>query len=392
MPIGYLTAVALVTIGTLLAVRPLRRSGRLGILTWLLSAMVNESPFIGLYWILAVSLLAFAQGDLNSPVAWTAFVVGCASFATAPVLLRRSRRAAGALDAAFDGTLGADWRDVVGSLPAMPARQRLPWVRIALAPIPLSRRGVRRRANVSYGPHGRRNLLDVYRGRDQPARAPLLIHLHGGGFRSGRKSFYSRALLQEFARNGWVCVSASYRLHPRAVFHDFVIDVKRVIVWAREHALELGADPSCVVVAGSSAGAHLAVSAALTQNQPAFQPGFEGDDTSVSAAIGLYGYYGSVEPGPEPSAAADFAHRDAPPLLIVHGEQDTFVPPEGVRQTVARLRATSINPVVYAELPGAQHTFDLFHSVRFATVIHAVAQFTSWVRSNDEHRSRGASR
>jgi acetyl esterase/lipase len=239
-------------------------------------------------------------------------------------------------------------------------------------------------ATASYGPHGRRNLLDVYRGRNQTPGAPLLIHLHGGGFRSGRKSFYSRALLHEFARQGWVCISASYRLRPRAGFHEFMVDVKRAVVWARENAREHGADPACIVLAGSSAGAHLALTAALTQNEAGFQPGFENADTSVAAAIGLYGYYGRIEPGPEASSPAEFAHPHAPPLLIAHGAQDTFVPPEPARRTAARLRVRSANPVVYAELPGAQHSFDLVHSLRFEMLIDALLQFTAWVRSSPE--------
>ncbi len=44
--------------------------------------------------------------------------------------------------------------------------------------------------------------------------------------------------------------------------------------------------------------------------------------------------------------------------------------------------AASSNPVVYAELPGAQHTFDLFHSLRFETVVDAIEGFAAWVRNN----------
>ena len=54
---------------------------------------------------------------------------------------------------------------------------------------------------------------------------------------------------------------------------------------------------------------------------------------------------------------------------------------EDARRFVERLRSTSSNPVVYAELPGAQHTFDLFHSIRFETVVDAVEAFAAWVRS-----------
>ena len=123
-----------------------------------------------------------------------------------------------------------------------------------------------------------------------------------------------------------------------------MVDVKKVIAWAREHAQEYGADPSCVLVAGSSAGAHLAVTAALTANDPTFQPGFENADTSVAAAIGLYGYYGRIEPGPLPSSPSDYIHSDAPPPLIAHGDQDTLRAPGHARQLVDRLRDTSNKP------------------------------------------------
>jgi hypothetical protein len=66
---------------------------------------------------------------------------------------------------------------------------------------------------------------------------------------------------------------------------DYLIDVKKVIAWAREHAREHGGDPALVFVAGSSSGAQLAALAAFTPNDPAYQPGFERADTSVSAAI-----------------------------------------------------------------------------------------------------------
>lgn len=89
-----------------------------------------------------------------------------------------------------------------------------------------------------------------------------------------------------------MCISANYRLRPAVTFPDHLIDVKKVIAWAREHARDYGADPSAVFVAGSSSGGQLAALAALTSNDPRYQPGFEHADTSVNAAICLHGYYG----------------------------------------------------------------------------------------------------
>jgi acetyl esterase/lipase len=147
-------------------------------------------------------------------------------------------------------------------------------------------------------------------------------------------------------------------------------------------------------VAGSSAGGHLAALAALTPNVPQFQPGFERADTSITAAICLYGYYGGLDAGERlPTSPHDYVRTDAPPFFVAHGDRDTVVLVEDARIFVERLRSASSNPVVYAELPGAQHTFDLFHSIRFDTVVDAIEAFAAWVRSHEEgagHLALGA--
>jgi acetyl esterase/lipase len=383
VPLGYLFAVGLVGTGMVLALRPLGRSRRLGKISWLVSTVPNESPFLAFYWVVSCTLLALVQGDLDSPLAWAGLAFAGVSFIGAPIIVMRSLRARPAIDRALEEGLGRDWRDSIDRTGVRPAPGPLPWFRILIAPLPLFRGGVRRFANIAYGDAGRQNRLDLYRHRSRPSGGPILIHLHGGRFRTGRKSFEARPLLHGLARHGWVCISANYRLQPSATFPDYLVDVKKVIRWAREHANEHGADPTQVFVAGSSAGAHLAASAALTANDPTFQRGFEHADTTVAAAIGLYGYYGPVDRDRQPlrSSPADYAHPDAPPLLIVHGDQDTYVPPEHAREFVERARRSARGPVVYAELPGAQHSFDLFHSIRFETVIDGIEAFAAWVRA-----------
>lgn len=71
---------------------------------------------------------------------------------------------------------------------------------------------------------------------------------------------------------------------------------------------------------------------------------------------------------------------------MAHGDRDTLVSVESARVFAERLRNTSSNPVVYAELPGAHHSFDLFHSIRFETVVDAIEAFAAWVRSREEAR------
>jgi acetyl esterase/lipase len=159
------------------------------------------------------------------------------------------------------------------------------------------------------------------------------------------------------------------------------VDVKKAIAWARAHGSEYGADPTRILLAGSSAGAHLAATAALTASDPALQPGFEDADTSATAAICLYGYYGKVA-ADLPSSPLDHVGPDAPPFFVVHGDRDTTAPVENARLLVDTLRSTSSNPVLYAELPGGQHTFDLFHSIRFAAVINGIEAFATSVLSH----------
>jgi acetyl esterase/lipase len=244
-------------------------------------------------------------------------------------------------------------------------------------------------SNLRYGDAGRRNRLDLYRRRGGGGGGgPVLIHLHGGGFSflPGRKSFYARRMLFRLARQGWVCISATYRLQPAASFPDELIDVKKAIAWARAHASEYGGDPDRIVLAGSSFGARLAILAGFTANDPAFQPGFEEADTSVAAVVGLYGYYGGIKSRQSlPSSPFDYAARGSAPLLIVHGNQDTFTSAEQARALAERARRASASPVVYVELPGAQHSFDLLCSIRFEAVIDGIEAFATSITTRDDN-------
>jgi acetyl esterase/lipase len=383
VPVGYLLAVTLVAWCTLFAVAPPRpRQSSPSNLSFRFGYLLNELPFIAVYWLLASTLLAIGQGDIDSPGGWAAFGLAVLTTAGLAVVAWRGLRAGPAVEHALREGLGAGWRTAIDAGMAAQLRRRLPWASVLLWPFPVRGRAVERLANISYGDAGKRNLLDVYRHRSHEPGGPTLVYLHGGAFRSGRKSREARPLLYRLASQGWVCVSATYRLGPAARFPEHLIDAKKVLAWVREHGHEYGANPAVVFVAGSSAGGHLAAMAALTPNDPRFQPGFEPADTSVTAAICLYGYYGSLDTDERsPSSVEAYVGPHAPPFFVAHGDQDTLVLVDDARRFVERLRRSSPDPVVYAELPGAQHAFDLFHSIRFETVVNAIEGFTAWVRS-----------
>ena len=335
MPVGYLIFTGLVALGTWFALFPSRR---LATVSYWFGLVLNELPFLAFTLLLASTLLAFGQGDFDSPAGWA--VVGLAAVTS----------------------IGLG----VVAFRAKPTRD-LPWARILLAPLWACRRDVRRIANLSYGPAGRRNLLDVYHRRDRPSGGPVLVYAHGGRFRSGRKNREARLLLYRLASQGWVCLSINYRLQPRASFPDCREDYAKAIGWAREHAGEHGGDPATLFVSGSSAGAHLAATAALT-------------DTAVAGALCFYGYYGRVDGTPE-STPVSHLRADAPPFFLAHGDHDTLVPVGWARDFVEALARTSSAEVDYLELPGAQHSFDLFHSVRNELVVRKAIDFTLRARA-----------
>lgn len=389
MPVGYLVVVAPLAWATFLGLVSPRRPRALAAMSWRFSIVLNELPFVAFYWLLASTLLAFGQGNIDSVGGWVVFGAAVATTAGLVVIVWRGLRTGLAVDRALGESLGDGWRTTIDAGMAARLRRRLPLARILFRPFFVRRRDVERVADLSYGDAGRRNLLDVYRRRSHPSGGSVLVYLHGGGYSSGRKNREARPLLYQLASQGWVCISANYRLRPTATFPDHLVDVKRVIAWVREHGHEYGADPAVVFVAGSSAGGHLASIAALTPNDPALQPGFEDVDTSVSGVVCLYGYYGRYYSDPStarlaPTSPVDHVRPDAPPFFVAHGDRDTLVPVEGARLFVESLRGSSSNPVVYAELPGAQHGFDLFHSLRFETVVDGVEAFATWVRSRED--------
>jgi acetyl esterase/lipase len=301
--------------------------------------LVNELPFIVGYLLIASTVLALVDGDLDSPGGTAGAAVALLALAGLVAVVRRAMRAQAA--------------------PHNAGRPRRPWGRILRAPLFPGRRDVVRVRGLAYGDVPGRT-LDVYHRRDRPAGAPVLLHFHGGGFHSGSKAREARPLIRHLtSRRGFVCVSANYRLQPQVTLADQVADVRAAITWVRAHAAGFGAEPGTLFLTGSSAGANLAIRAVC-----------EGE-TGIAGLICRYGYYGDLAP-----------RGDMPPMLVVHGDKDMLIHPANARDFLERVRAVSSHPVIYAELPGAHHDFDMFESIRSAAVNEAVEQFTARVSTS----------
>jgi len=311
-----------------------------------------------------------------------------------------AQKADQALTAALEECFGPDFRDLVCH-PASAQSECVTRGGLLRRPGP-HRRYAAQTSDIPYGPGGTEHLLDIWRRHDLAPgrRAPVLIQVPGGAWAVGDKRVQAYTLMSRMAELGWICVSINYSKSPRCTFPTHLIDVKRAIAWVRENIADYGGDPDFMAITGGSAGGHLASLAALTPNDPQFQPGFEDADTTVQAVAPYYGVYDFTDfenmheimlpflehfvlktrysENPERFRSASpvtYAHGQAPPFFVLHGEKDELVPTGQARAFCAALRGAGAATVAYAELANAHHAFDITPTVRSRLAADAVSDF-----------------
>ncbi|MFN8037491.1 MAG: alpha/beta hydrolase [Acidimicrobiia bacterium] len=402
------------------ALFPTRRWQML-VLSFMAGWITAELAYFHLAWQFVATVVFIRLGALETWPGILGLVITLVSWAGLLFLIAVSLRSRSVVEHALRDGLGDRYRDEIAAGRAQKLATRV--VRRQLVfPLLLRDHRVERIRDLRYAEGaGSRHLLDVLRPKTGVTKAPVLFQIHGGGWVIGDKSQQGLPLMLHLAAEGWVCVAANYRLSPRATWPDHLVDCKAALAWIREHIEEYGGDPDLVVVTGGSAGGHLTALVALTQNDPQFQPGFESADTSVTAAVPFYGVYEMADvfrsaqagrigkrigdgfarwvlkttPDEDPDAfwqASPLSYVDehAPPFFVVHGTNDNLVPVEQARKFAAELRKHSREPVVYAEIPGASHAFEVFHSVRTGNVVNGVDRFLAWIYSR-VNASGGAS-
>ncbi len=384
--------------------------------------LVSELPLHQIAW-QAIATLAFvAAGALDAWQGWLGLFVTFASWGGLLALLPLARRAANVTESALRDALGpdysADWLPAVAQSMQTPAlANRHAWV------FKMRHPDVKVTRDIPYLDDGNsRHMLDLYAPktlREGMTPAPVLLQIHGGGWVIGNKKEQALPLMNLMAARGWLCVAVNYRLSPKATFPDHLVDVKRAVKWIREEIHNYGGDPNFIVATGGSAGGHLSSLLTLTANDPAYQPGFEGVDTSMAGCVPFYGVYDftdsyklqehpglldmvqktvlkkSLETDREAFLQASPMHRihaDVPPMYVIHGDLDSLAPVEEARKFVSLLRDSSKSAVAYAEIPGAQHAFDIFHSPRASIVTESVARFLSTLYSDAQQRGAGFTR
>jgi acetyl esterase/lipase len=388
---------------------PHRRLGPLTVPSFFAGWLTSELSAHHFAWQLAATVFFVWMGALEAWPGWLGLGITLASWVGLLAMVPVSGRAKDVVEDALVDALGDDY--AAAGAPALAEAARVasaPRGRL-LNPFRLHDPTVQRIGDIAYEPDGHsRHRLDVYVPRAGVSNAPVLLQIHGGGWVIGDKRQQALPLMLHLASRGWICVAANYRRSPRVAFPEHLIDCKRAMRWIRSHIADYGGNPDFVVATGGSAGGHLSSMVALTANDPRYQPGFERVDTSVQACVPFYGVYDfsnahekwahggmqdflervvmqkKLDDDREAFEAASPMHRvrpDAPPFFVIHGSHDSLAPVEEARQFVRRLRRDSRAPVAYAEVPGAQHAFEVFHSLRTRHVVAGVDRFLDCIHA-----------
>ncbi len=217
--------------------------------------------------------------------------------------------------------------------------------------------------------------LDVHRPAESDAPRPLIVNIHGGGWRVSNRQRapretrdWTRGFHARMVDAGFVVACPSYRLSAEALYPAAVDDVADAIEFLRGNADGFGIDPARIVLFGQSAGGYLAAAVGL---DPALPPvtgvvcwypltdfsAFGDDDVAaIFPSQWLGAPLSAVAAVVERARLPLLARADAPPFLLQHGSADTMAP----HDQSLRLRdaLTSAGAQVELEsIDGAQHFF-----------------------------------
>src|SRR6476646_4147111 len=292
--VAALAAAVLSAVSTINGYRPLARDGYPSLWSWAFGLVVTEVPVQTLA--SRLGGLALTGRRLTRPVRTVAWLIAGLSALGLLNFSRAGHQANVPLTAALDRGLGTHRRTDSAGLwrqPAVGGTAKTP----GLLRMMRIYRDYAHDADISYGEYGSANHLDIWRrpDLDLTGKAPVLFQIPGGAWTTGNKRGQAHPLMSHLAELGWICVAANYRHSPRNTWPDHIVDVKRALAWVKTHIAGYGGDPDFVAITGGSAGGHLSSLAALTPNDPAFQPGFEDVDTTVRAAVPFYGVYDWVD-------------------------------------------------------------------------------------------------
>jgi acetyl esterase/lipase len=262
------------------------------------------------------------------------------------------------------------------------------------------RRGLKITRDVAYGELSAQR-MDIYALADHCEPKPILIHIHGGAWVTGKKGQMGRPLVHDMAQRGWLVCDIEYRLGPEHRYPAMIVDVLSAIHWIKTNAGQYGGRGDFVVLTGGSAGGHLTALAGLMS--AAQRREYVDGDTSVQAIAPFYGRYdfldrfdiikdpkivefteNKVMPGTvaqvgealwRQASPIDHVGPHMPSCLIVHGSSDCLIDYKEAEAFVSAQAALATNDFEFLLVPGAQHAFDLGHCPQSDAVNHLVEAY-----------------
>lgn len=240
--------------------------------------------------------------------------------------------------------------------------------------------------------------LDLYLPQVRPS-APLIVWVHGGAWRSGSKK---NMPLGKLVGEGYAVASVDYRLSTEARFPAQIHDLKAAIRFLRGHGSEWKLPTEKILIAGDSAGGHLAALVGVSNGNAELEGALGGDRTQSSDVQGIISFYGAANLttildqstphglsvrvpalelllGSQPTNSPALARlaspvfhvdKNDPPLLLLHGDQDQQMPVnQALELTGAYQKAGA--PVQLEIVHGAAHGGAMFYDEERMNIVRA---------------------
>jgi len=240
--------------------------------------------------------------------------------------------------------------------------------------------------NIEYkNVNGKSLQLDVYKPKGNKNNAPLLVFIHGGGWKGGNRADYLVYLIA-FAKRGYVTATVSYRLLKDSPYPACVEDITDAVNWFYVNGETYGYDPDRIALIGGSAGGHLAMLAAYGWGNSRNMNDSVNSERAghmIKAIVDIYGPYDltteyarnhplvtnfiahSYEEAPElyrEASPKQYIDKNDPPTLILQGTSDKLVPVSQSDNLKAHLNSLGV-PCVYYRLPFWPHAMDIVKRV-----------------------------
>ena len=189
---------------------------------------------------------------------------------------------------------------------------------------------------------------DLYLSLNAVKPTPILINIHGGGWKSGVKE--TQGGFSPYFKAGFAVANMEYRMSGQATAPAAIEDTRCMLIYLIKNAKQLNIDPNKIIIMGGSAGGHLALMGGLLGNDHRFDSNCPGvENVKVAAIIDKYGImdvwdwtYGPEHKSSSPKlwlgdkandnefiksvSPISYVNKNSPPTFIVHGDADPIVP------------------------------------------------------------------